>query len=72
MWLVPRGQQASSDAKACGRCKEVKDKSAFFDRALGGGSGGYGRICMACKNAAASGPRKLRSATGQRTFWRKF
>ena len=37
------------EAKLCSNCKEVKHLMGFFDPNLGGGKGGYGRICMSCK-----------------------
>jgi very-short-patch-repair endonuclease len=39
-------------AKLCSKCKAVKDLSAFFDPALGGGKGSHGRVCMNCKSEA--------------------
>jgi hypothetical protein len=39
----------NKDAKQCSRCKTVKDVAGFFDKNLGGGAGGYGRVCMECK-----------------------
>lgn len=41
-------------ARQCQRCQEVKDLPDFFDPGLGGGAGGYGRVCMACKVPAES------------------
>ena len=52
-------------AKECSRCSTVKDLQAFFDKNLAGGKGGYGRICMACKQASHSDFRYQRpSSTG--------
>jgi DNA polymerase III delta prime subunit len=45
---------ASKDLKACPKCGEIKDQSAFFDPTLKSGAGGFGRICMSCKTPAAS------------------
>ena len=42
-------------AKECGKCKTVKELPAFFDRNLASGKGGYGRICMACKQTNGYG-----------------
>ncbi len=39
-------------AKECSKCLKVKDQSAFFDKSLAGGGGGYGRICMPCKQSS--------------------
>ena len=48
-------------AKECGKCRNVKELQAFFDRSLASGKGGYGRICMACKqtNQYGGGYRQL-------------
>lgn len=40
----------TGDAKRCGECKEIKPKQAFFDKELGGGRGGHGRLCIDCKS----------------------
>lgn len=37
------------EGKICPRCTRVKPISSFFDRRLGKGAGGYGRICTDCK-----------------------
>ena len=37
------------EAKTCARCHAVKEIEDFFDPNLGGGAGGFGRICMPCK-----------------------
>jgi hypothetical protein len=39
-------------AKECSKCRTVKEHSAFFDKTLAGGQGGYGRICMSCKRGS--------------------
>ena len=48
-------EQASAltdkSAKACERCGAIKPLALFFDRTLGGGKGGSGRICAHCKQA---------------------
>ena len=41
-------------AKECSKCSTVKDLQAFFDKNLAGGKGGYGRICIVCKQASQS------------------
>jgi AAA domain len=48
-------EQASAltdkSAKACERCGAIKPLAVFFDKNLGGGKGGTGRICSPCKQA---------------------
>ena len=41
---------ASGDAKRCRECQEIKPKRAFFDKDLGDGRGGHGRLCLDCKS----------------------
>ena len=38
------------ESKICKHCETVKKIEDFFDKALKNGKGGYGRICMQCKN----------------------
>lgn len=40
------------DMRQCSRCSNIKPLEGFFDRALKGGEGGYGRVCADCKGAA--------------------
>jgi hypothetical protein len=42
------------EARKCRTCNEVKDNSAFFDKNLGSGKGGFGRICVSCKDQKAT------------------
>lgn len=41
---------ASKELKPCSRCGKIRELSAFLDPQLKGGAGGYGRVCMTCKN----------------------
>ncbi len=36
-------------SKVCTRCKIIKPLADYFDRSLASGTGGHGRVCMACK-----------------------
>lgn len=60
------------EAKQCSKCKEVKDLKGFFDPNLGSGSGGYGRICMACKVPAKPARAPAAKATFYRRKWRRY
>src|SRR5947209_17289992 len=40
-------------ARHCRKCDRVKPNELFFDPRLRGGKGGYGQICMDCKNSGA-------------------
>lgn len=40
----------TKEMRQCGRCEAIKPLEAFFDKALKGGNGNYGRLCMECKN----------------------
>lgn len=42
---------ANKELKPCSRCSQVKPLQAFYDSALKGGEGGYGRVCTECKSA---------------------
>lgn len=44
---------ASKEMKECSRCKNIRPLKAFYDRALKGGEGGYGRVCLVCKGSGA-------------------
>ena len=61
------------EAKQCSKCKQVKDLKGFFDPNLGGGSGGYGRICMSCK-APAKAPQRAPASKPSfyRRKWRRY
>ncbi|HHH9441335.1 TPA: AAA domain-containing protein [Pseudomonas aeruginosa] len=55
----------SKDLKTCTRCGEIREKADYFDPALAGGEGGYGRVCMPCK----SGSVKVRAKrSGRRSY----
>jgi AAA domain len=41
-------------SKVCERCGAIKPMALFFDKNLGGGAGGNGRICMPCKQSELS------------------
>jgi hypothetical protein len=45
------GALTDKSAKVCERCGAIKPMAQFFDKALGGGKGGTGRICAPCKRA---------------------
>lgn len=45
---------ANKEAKACSRCGEIRLLELFYDKALKGGDGGYGRVCMPCKDASGT------------------
>ena len=65
---------ASKELKPCIRCGEIKPQEAFFDGSLKNGSGGYGRICIACKEADQAAQREKRLASvgaGSRRRWRR-
>lgn len=67
------GGLASKELKPCAKCGGIKPQSAFFDPALGAGSGSVGRICMICKGQAATtyrGGRPYRGRHGGRRRWR--
>jgi very-short-patch-repair endonuclease len=53
---------AAKELKPCSRCSEIKPQAAFYDRALQGGEGGYGRVCLSCKEAAAKADTEKRVA----------
>jgi very-short-patch-repair endonuclease len=44
---------ASKEMKECSRCKNIRPLKAFYDRALKGGEGGHGRVCLVCKGSGA-------------------
>jgi hypothetical protein len=53
---------ANKDMKQCTRCDEIKALAGFFDQALKGGAGGYGRVCTSCKGADKRPQMKLVSS----------
>lgn len=64
---------ANKELKTCSRCGEIREQAQFFDPSLRDGAGGYGRVCMPCKDQ--DGPRKppptkARSGTRKRSRWR--
>jgi AAA domain len=61
------GALADKTARACERCGDIKPLALFFDKALGDGAGGTGRICMPCKQAERPPPRDGRR---RRRRWR--
>ena len=63
---------ASKQMKPCSRCGAIKLQEAFFDRTLKGGEGGYGRVCMSCKDEAsrAQAERKVAAPYARRRWWR--
>lgn len=40
---------ANGEKKFCRKCQKTKPLKAFFDKALRGGTGSYGRYCLQCK-----------------------
>jgi hypothetical protein len=48
------GGLASKELKPCAKCNSIKPQQDFFDPTLKSGKGAIGRVCMDCKNAAAS------------------
>ncbi|WP_416545713.1 AAA domain-containing protein [Limnohabitans sp. DCL3] len=42
---------AAKEMKECSRCKNIRPLKGFFDPALKGGEGGYGRVCLVCKGS---------------------
>jgi very-short-patch-repair endonuclease len=65
---------AAKELKPCTRCGGIKPLEAYFDRSLKGGEGGYGRVCMACKEEAAKAQAERRFATprASRRRWRRW
>jgi very-short-patch-repair endonuclease len=63
---------ADRTAKSCERCEKIKPIAMFFDRSLGGGAGGVGRVCMQCKQPQGQGHRTRARAAGgpRRRRWR--
>lgn len=58
------------DKKTCPRCGQIRDLQEYWDAALKSGNGGYGRNCMACKNAAKPSGTK-RSRAGKMRYGRR-
>jgi very-short-patch-repair endonuclease len=40
---------ANKELKPCSKCGQIREKADYYDPALGGGAGGFGRVCMTCK-----------------------
>ena len=55
---------ANKELKPCSKCGQIRERANYYDPALGGGAGGYGRVCMTCKGKASS----LTGKTTQRRF----
>jgi hypothetical protein len=45
---------ANKELKLCSKCCQIREKADYYDPALGGGVGGYGRVCMICKGSKTS------------------
>ncbi len=56
-------------ARKCERCGAIKPLAEFFDKSLGGGNGGTGRICLQCKELERTS--KTRSFGTRRRRWRR-
>jgi len=54
--IISQQAEALTDksAKVCERCGAIKPIASFYDKTLGGGSGGNGRICMPCKHGESA------------------
>jgi hypothetical protein len=54
--IISQQAEALTDksAKVCERCGAIKPMAFFYDKTLGGGSGGNGRICMPCKHGESA------------------
>jgi len=68
--IISQQAEALTDksAKVCERCGAIKPMALFFDKTLGGGSGGNGRICMPCKHGE-SATLGQRQRFGRRRRW---
>jgi very-short-patch-repair endonuclease len=60
------------EAKLCSKCKEVKDLEGFYDQSLGSGKGGYGRVCMSCKQVVKAVRTPADSSASYRRRWRRY
>ncbi|HEY2683760.1 MAG TPA: AAA domain-containing protein [Steroidobacteraceae bacterium] len=69
--IISQQAEALTDksAKLCERCGEIKPMALFYDKSLGGGSGGNGRICLPCKQIDSAAP-KFKQRFGGRRRWR--
>lgn len=45
---------ANKELKPCSKCGQIREKADYYDPTLGGGAGGFGRVCMICKGSKAS------------------
>ena len=50
---------ANRSRRHCSRCNQIRDREDFVDTTL---KGGYGRVCMYCKNVAKPYTRRVTSA----------
>jgi len=62
---------ADGTNKICQRCKQIKPLEEFYDKALKNGEGGYGRVCIGCKNADKSSS-SGRGYSGYRRWKRRY
>ena len=64
----------NGDMKTCAKCGAIKPHTAYFDRTLKDGVGGYGRICVSCKAAAQKPPRSpsSKSSFKRQRRWRRY
>lgn len=59
------------DLKTCSRCGEIREQDEFFDQELRQGAGGYGRVCIHCKESAKVKPTSPRKWHPRRR-WRRY
>jgi hypothetical protein len=62
----------TKELKPCSRCGQIKPQEAFFDKSLKDGEGGYGRVCMTCKDDAVKAQAAKRQAPRPRRQWRRW
>ena len=64
---------ANKERKVCSRCGEIREQAQFHDPQLRDGAGGYGRVCMPCKDkdpARRAGPAPKAKRGRRRGRWR--
>lgn len=61
---------SDNSLKTCSRCQQIKPKGRFFDKSLKGGYGGYGRVCMDCKDLTVGALPRPPSAPRQKSKFR--